>query len=76
MEKDITKDTTLGIPQGGIASPILFNIYMHNFDLLIEDKLNKMVSEINAHRENLTSNPVSKRYRQLDRKLVGAKKKD
>lgn len=32
LDMNIPKDTLLGIPQGGIASPILFNIYMHELD--------------------------------------------
>jgi retron-type reverse transcriptase len=32
-------DSFLGIPQGGIASPILFNIYMHEFDEYIIKQL-------------------------------------
>lgn len=32
-------DSFLGIPQGGIASPILFNIYMHEFDKYVLNTL-------------------------------------
>jgi group II intron reverse transcriptase/maturase len=70
MEDDITKDTTLGIPQGGIASPILFNIYMHNFDMFVERRLKELVQARNSQRERVTSNPFSRRYRQIDRKLA------
>jgi len=73
MEGDITKDTTLGIPQGGIASPILFNIYMHNFDMFIEKRLEELVRTKNLQREAVTSNPFSRRYRQIDRKLAQTK---
>ncbi len=48
---------------------------MHNFDLFIEKKLAEIVLEKNSHREGLTSNPVSRRYRQLDRKLTSTKKR-
>jgi retron-type reverse transcriptase len=37
--------TITGVPQGGIASPILFNIYMHKFDLQICNLLNQFLSE-------------------------------
>jgi hypothetical protein len=35
-------NTTIGTPQGGIASPILFNIYMHQFDLDIDQIINDL----------------------------------
>lgn len=32
-------DSYIGVPQGGIASPIIFNIYMHEFDKFIITEL-------------------------------------
>lgn len=32
-------NSLLGIPQGGIASPLLFNISMHEFDFIMEDQI-------------------------------------
>lgn len=46
--EDIEYNTTLGIPQGGIASPILFNIYMHEFDKFILNRLEEIRTEINT----------------------------
>jgi retron-type reverse transcriptase len=41
----------VGTPQGGIASAILFNIYMHEFDLFILKNLNSWVEEKNRKEE-------------------------
>lgn len=32
MERRLFKDTTLGTPQGGIVSPLLANVYLHELD--------------------------------------------
>nr|YP_006073041.1 hypothetical protein NIHY_p44 [Nitella hyalina]AEH42863.1 hypothetical protein [Nitella hyalina] len=36
VEKNVSFDSTLGVPQGGIVSPILSNIYLHELDLFVE----------------------------------------
>lgn len=36
-----------GVPQGGIASPILFNVYMHEFDVFITNEMSNLFNEIN-----------------------------
>ena len=36
MERKLFKDTTLGTPQGGIASPLLANVYLHELDKYME----------------------------------------
>jgi len=45
MDQGVYEDTLLGIPQGGIVSPLLFNIYMHTFDLFVHNDLPKRISE-------------------------------
>jgi retron-type reverse transcriptase len=38
VEEDGTKrESSLGVPQGGLVSPILSNIYLHEFDLYMEE---------------------------------------
>jgi RNA-directed DNA polymerase len=36
MERRLFKDTTLGTPQGGIVSPLLANVYLHELDKYME----------------------------------------
>jgi group II intron reverse transcriptase/maturase len=37
MERKLFKDTTLGTPQGGIVSPLLANVYLHELDRHLEE---------------------------------------
>ncbi|MCC5804426.1 reverse transcriptase domain-containing protein [Rossellomorea vietnamensis] len=37
MEKQVYKETIESTPQGGVLSPLLSNIYLHQFDLLMEE---------------------------------------
>lgn len=53
VEDYIFHDSLLGVPQGGICSPILFNIYMHELDKYILNTL-----QVEIERANESSNVV------------------
>jgi RNA-directed DNA polymerase len=38
MERKLFKDTTLGTPQGGIVSPLLANVYLHELDKFMTER--------------------------------------
>jgi RNA-directed DNA polymerase len=46
-------ETLTGVPQGGLASPILFNIYMHEFDQYIKNKLSTEIENINKNENRI-----------------------
>jgi retron-type reverse transcriptase len=47
VELGTSKNTLKGTPQGSIASPILFNIYMHEFDIYIKHNLQNILDSYN-----------------------------
>lgn len=64
--KDIYENTSLDIPQEGIASPILFNIYMHELNLYVLSELQEFMDNTNKS-ENRTGKQ-SKHYNQTKKK--------
>ena len=68
------KDSILGVPQGGIASPILFNIYMHEFDEFIYNQMQEYIDQFNE-KEKRSYKPRSKLYDKISTKFTRQKKK-
>jgi group II intron reverse transcriptase/maturase len=44
VEEGVNRDSMLGVPQGGIVSAILSNIYLHEFDQYVEMLINQFSS--------------------------------
>lgn len=61
IEFGIFKDSLLGTPQGGIVSPLLFNIYMHEFDLYVNGELRNFIANKNKV-EGRMAKPISRTY--------------
>lgn len=69
MEDWVWKPTYSGVPQGGIISPILSNIYLHELDVFVEDVLIPQYT----NGEKRSRNPVYRHYEHL---IYKAKKQD
>jgi group II intron reverse transcriptase/maturase len=60
------KDTLSGTPQGGVASPVLSNIYLHKLDEFAERELIPQYTRGSRRKENLT-------YKKQKRRLESAR---
>jgi retron-type reverse transcriptase len=68
MKDNMYYDSFLGTPQGGIHSPILFNIYMNEFDKYIILELPKILDKWNSKiNPNETNNPLEKYTKRIVR---------
>lgn len=60
LESNKLEQTLLGVPQGQIASPIIFNIYFHKFDEYVINLLNSKIQQLNETRKIKTTLSPSK----------------
>lgn len=64
IESDTLKHNSLGVPQGGILSPLLSNIYLHELDKFIQDTINKYSTPIGK-----STTKISPAYMQISKDI-------
>eukprot|EP01026_Neomeris_dumetosa_P061241 TRINITY_DN577_c0_g2_i3.p2 TRINITY_DN577_c0_g2~~TRINITY_DN577_c0_g2_i3.p2 ORF type:complete len:516 (+),score=19.23 TRINITY_DN577_c0_g2_i3:886-2433(+) len=74
FEDNVVKNSFLGVPQEGIASPILFNIYMTKFDRFVLEEINRRLSIINATKKR-THRAINPAYERVQYQLSKLRKK-
>lgn len=75
FEKNKYEQTFLGVPQGGIDSPYLFNIFLLGMDSFIKTHVQKLLDEENQKRSQTTQTSINKDYIHLKNSIQALKKK-
>jgi retron-type reverse transcriptase len=57
VEYNKLKESDMGVPQGGIVSPILSNLILHELDLFVEELIHQQEAN-NKGKRNTIKNPV------------------
>jgi retron-type reverse transcriptase len=74
MYLNYREDSNIGTTQGSVVSPLLYNIYFHEFDKFINTEFTSMVDKINID-ENRSTRPVNKLYNSYSKKKTKLKLK-
>lgn len=64
IKSDTLKHNSLGVPQGGILSPLLSNIYLHELDKFIQETINKYSTPIGKR-----TTKISPTYMQISKDI-------
>lgn len=64
IKSDTLKHNSLGVPQGGILSPLLSNIYLHELDQFIQETINKYSTPIGKR-----TTKISPTYMQISKDI-------
>jgi retron-type reverse transcriptase len=69
------QDSDLGTTQGSVVSPLLYNIYFHEFDKFICTEFKEIVSKVNQE-EDRKDRPINKLYNSYSKKKTKLRLKE